>query len=135
MEGLMELPIQTRALFSGEVNEVDETGLTFEENALLKAGAVQLRDAQFMSVIVIRFQDGSNSVTYGKLEGRIAFSTRGGLGSGYSLIFELPSGLTIAENGLPTIEINDHHGQALAKATECIRGWLFAHEARGVSID
>lgn len=187
-EGLMELPIQTRALFSGEVDEVDENGLTFEENALLKANAVQLtsnrivvaedsglcvsvldgepgvrtarwapgtdddrslkllkklkhvynpplRNARFMSVIVIRFPDGSSSVTYGKLEGRIAFSPRGELASGYSRIFELSSGLTIAEKGSPTIEINDHHWQALAKATECIREWLIAHEARGVSID
>ncbi|WP_408891944.1 non-canonical purine NTP pyrophosphatase [Paenibacillus taichungensis] len=177
MEGLMELPIQPKALFLDEVNEFDETGLTFEENGLLKASAVQLtsnrivvaedsglcvsvldgdpgvrtarwapeklkhafnpplRDARFMSVIVIRFPDGSSSVTYGKLEGRIALSPYGELGSDYSRIFEMPSSLTIAENGLPTMEINDHHRQALAKATECIREWLIAQEARGVSID
>lgn len=124
MEGLMELPIQTRALFS----------LKLLEN-LKHVYNPPLRDARFMSVIVIRFPDGSSSVTYGELEGRIAFSPRGELASGYSRIFELPSGLTIAENGLPTIEINDHHRQTLANATECIREWLIAHEARGVSVD
>jgi len=187
-EGLMELPIQTRALLSGEVEEVDETGTTFEENALLKANAIQItsnriivaedsglcvnalggapgvhtarwapgtdddrslklleelkhvhtpsqREARFMSAIALRFPDGICSVTYGELKGRIAFSQRGQLASGYSRIFELPSGLTIAESGLSTIEINDHHRQALAKAMECIREWLIAHEARGGSVD
>ncbi|MBT2286063.1 hypothetical protein J7E78_21210 [Paenibacillus polymyxa] len=94
-----------------------------------------LRAARFKSVVAIRFPDGSSSFTYGVLEGRIAFSQRGKLASGYSRIFELPSGLTIAENGLPTVEVNDHHSQALAMATERIREWIFAHEARGDSLD
>ncbi|WP_145323871.1 non-canonical purine NTP pyrophosphatase [Paenibacillus xylanexedens] len=184
-EGLLKLPIPIRALFAGEVDEVDENGNTFEENALLKANAVQialnriivaedsglcvhvldgdpgvrtarwapgtdddrslklleelkhvtnplLRAARFKSVIAIRFPDGSSSFTYGELEGRIAFSQRGKLASGYSRIFELPNGLTIAENG---VEVNDHHSQALAMATERIKEWIIAHEARGDSLD
>ncbi|MEO2206291.1 non-canonical purine NTP pyrophosphatase [Paenibacillus pabuli] len=187
-EGLLKLPIPMRALFENEVDEVDESGNTFEENALLKANAVQitsnriivaedsglcvnvldgnpgvctarwapgtdddrsvklleelkhvtnpaLRTARIKSVVAIRFPDGSSSYTYGELEGRISFSPRGRLASGYSRIFELPRGLTIAENGLPTVKVNDHHLQALAMVTERIREWIIAHESRGDSLD
>ncbi|WFA86388.1 non-canonical purine NTP pyrophosphatase [Paenibacillus amylolyticus] len=41
-EGLLKIPIPMRALFENEVHEVDDIGNTFEENALLKADAVQI---------------------------------------------------------------------------------------------
>lgn len=94
-----------------------------------------LRAARFKSVIAIRFPDGSRSFTYGELEGRIAFSQRGELASGYSCIFELPNGLTIAENGLPAVEVNNHHSQALEMASKRIREWIMAQEARCDSLD
>ncbi|MEK4439312.1 non-canonical purine NTP pyrophosphatase [Paenibacillus sp. FSL K6-2862] len=42
-KGLLILPIPIRVLFAGEVDEVDEVGNTFEENALLKANAVPMK--------------------------------------------------------------------------------------------
>ncbi|GAX89041.1 non-canonical purine NTP pyrophosphatase [Effusibacillus lacus] len=39
-QGMADLPLSTRILLPGEVEDVEETGSTFAENALLKARAV-----------------------------------------------------------------------------------------------
>ena len=117
------LKARTACAVTGHVAVADDTGLevdalggspgvhtarfagpnaTYAENraALLEAlRDTDDRSARFRTVVAMVTPGGTEITAEGQLEGRIARSERGSGGFGYDPIFELDSGLTLAEVG------------------------------------
>jgi XTP/dITP diphosphohydrolase len=73
------------------------------------------RKAYFQSALAATFPNGEYIVVEAKLHGKITLEKRGSRDSGYSQIFELPQGETIAEMEPKEFEQNDHRRTAIQK--------------------
>jgi XTP/dITP diphosphohydrolase len=103
-EILADLPLQITSAAELGLGDVEETGLTFVENALLKARAAceatGQRSARFYAVIVLlrHATDPQPLICEGRWEGQIIRELRGTNGFGYNPVFlDTTHGLTAAE--------------------------------------
>ena len=119
-----------------DLPEVEETGTTFEENALLKArevskrtGLVAIADdsglwnrsARFRTVVAVCTPEGETLIAPGTWEGSVACSPRGKNGFGYDPVFLDPElGLTAAEMSPEEKMSRSHRAKALR---ELLRLW------------
>ncbi len=85
------------------------------------------RDAYFQSALAAIFPDGDSIVVEAKLPGKIARKSRGDQDTGYSQIFELAHGQTIAEMEPEAFERNDHRRMAIAKLKTSIEEKMHEH--------
>lgn len=81
------------------------------------------RRARFVSAVCLLFPDGGMRLCEGVMEGSITASFRGGPDAGYGAIFELPSGLTIAETGEEVAAQENHRQRAMRAALKEILKW------------
>ena len=82
------------------------------------------RRARFVSAVCLLFPDGKLWRCEGTWAGSISSSARGDHRAGYGAIFELPSGLTIAETGEESAAGGDHRQRAMRAARREIRKWI-----------
>ena len=84
-------PYGLDAVSAGELNleEPEETGLTFMENAL----APHQRKAWFISALTVAWPDGHLAEVEGRIDGQLVWPPRGNQGFGYDPMF-LPDGET-----------------------------------------
>ena len=82
------------------------------------------RRARFVSAVCLLFPDGEKRLCEGILEGRISPDPRGDPKTGYGAIFELPSGLTIAETGEEAAARDNHRQRAMQAARGEIIKWI-----------
>jgi XTP/dITP diphosphohydrolase len=78
------------------------------------------RTARFRSVVALIAPDGTEHITEGTVEGRIAQEPRGDGGFGYDPIFELPNGSRMSELSPDEKNLISHRGVAGAKAAEVV---------------
>jgi XTP/dITP diphosphohydrolase len=79
------------------------------------------RAARFRCVVALVSPDGTEHLTEGVVEGRIAHETRGDGGFGYDPIFELPNGRRMSELTPDEKNALSHRGIAGAKAAEIVK--------------
>ena len=132
---------------AGIDGEAEETGRTFEENAVLKARYVyekngkdtsyheknndlirrlegvpdEKRSARFVCAMALIFPDGRETVVRQTMEGRIGYAEAGENGFGYDPIFFLPEyGMTSAEVTPEEKNSISHRGKALREVRDII---------------
>ena len=88
--------------------------MTRTREALLAAGAPEPWRARFVSVLVLAWPDGQEEVFEGRVEGRIVWPPRGGLGHGYDPVF-VPDGeaRTFAEMTAGEKNAISHRGRSI----------------------
>ncbi|OMF61052.1 non-canonical purine NTP pyrophosphatase [Paenibacillus sp. FSL R5-0766] len=96
------------------------------EQIVTKMNNESNREAYFQSAIAAIFPNGQSVVVEAKLHGEITTEKRGDKDSGYSQIFELSSGKTIAEMEAGEFEQNDHRRMAIEKLKAMIEGNAYA---------
>ena len=98
----------------------------------LKALPEEKRTARFVADLAAVFPDGTEEVTEGVIEGRIAEEPAGENGFGYDPIFYVPElGKTTAQVSMEEKSRISHRGQALRKMKPIIRKWMEEHEDTG----
>ena len=128
IDALLGLPGIYSARFLGEM----PYGVT---NAFLcktlQKVPVEKRTARFVATLAAVFPDGTEEVTEGVIEGRIADEPAGEEGFGYDPLFYVPElGCTTAQVPMEKKSEISHRGQALRKMKPIVIRWLNAHEGR-----
>ncbi|MFM9279290.1 non-canonical purine NTP pyrophosphatase [Paenibacillus jiagnxiensis] len=85
------------------------------DEILRKMSSCHNRSAYFQSALAAVLPDGEHMIVEAKLHGKIANEKRGSNASGYSRIFGLPHGQTIAEMKPEEFEQKDHRRTAIGK--------------------
>ena len=87
------------------------------------------RTARFVADLAALFPDGTEMVTEGVVEGRIADEPAGENGFGYDPIFYVPElGKTTAQIPMEEKSAISHRGKALTAMKPLIRKWMEEHE-------
>ena len=95
----------------------------------LKTLPEEKRTARFVADLAAVFPDGTEAVTEGVIEGRIAEEPAGENGFGYDPVFYVPElGKTTAQVSMEEKSRISHRGQALRKMKPIIRKWIEEHE-------
>ncbi|MBR0087074.1 MAG: RdgB/HAM1 family non-canonical purine NTP pyrophosphatase [Lachnospiraceae bacterium] len=95
----------------------------------LKTLPEEKRTARFVADLAAVFPDGTEDVTEGVIEGRIAEEPAGENGFGYDPVFYVPElGKTTAQVSMEEKSRISHRGQALRKMKPIIRKWIEEHE-------
>ncbi|GAA0135351.1 XTP/dITP diphosphatase [Paenibacillus sp. YSY-4.3] len=99
---------------------MDGTDDVRAEQILNKMKNCSNRNAYFQSALAAIFPNGEYITVEAKLHGKITLEQRGSRDSGYSQIFELSHGKTIAEIEPKEFERNDHRRTAIQKLRKII---------------
>ncbi len=92
---------------------------------LLQNVPEEKRTARYTCAVAVRFPDGTESVSTGTMEGRIAFEPKGHNGFGYDpLFFFPPANMTAAEMTEEAKNAESHRFKALSGARNVLRDWL-----------
>ena len=95
----------------------------------LKTLPEEKRTARFVADLAAVFPDGTEDVTEGVIEGRIAEEPAGENGFGHDPVFYVPElGKTTAQVSMEEKSRISHRGQALRKMKPIIRKWIEEHE-------
>ena len=95
----------------------------------LKTLPEEKRTARFVADLAAVFPDGTEAVTEGVIEGRIAEEPAGENGFGYDPVFYVPElGKTTAQVSMEEKSRISHRGHALRKMKPIIRKWIEEHE-------
>ena len=88
------------------------------------------RSCRYRVVLVLARSDGSEEMTEGACEGRVAFEPVGDNGFGYDPVFLIPAyGKTVAQLGPHEKDAISHRGQAARRMAALLTGAAFAETA------
>lgn len=118
--------VQALGQFPGVKTARWAPGTDFDRSRLLidKLDGIEDRSVLFRSSISILYPDGENVICTGELHGKVAQYPRGPVECGYATIFQLPSGLTMAETSQNLVKLTDHRRKAMEAAVINVKQWL-----------
>ena len=126
IDALLGLPGIYSARFFGEMPYGVTNAYLCE---LLQQVPEEKRTARFVADLAALFPDGTEMVTEGVVEGRIADEPAGENGFGYDPIFYVPElGKTTAQIPMEEKSAISHRGKALTAMKPLIRKWMEEHE-------